>query len=170
MSDDKYNFFENQYLSWKKYFVGEVDRFKSLFQWVEPPYHWILIARVNILQGKRKIFAYPYACVGGEEFSETRVQQMLKVPYTRIQLGWVRSSDLQTLGINDSGILKDGTPLKPVELDASLLLHRGGKSLDTIFSSLILDGEQWVDQGDKYYCINSHFRFLTHWGINYNSA
>lgn len=159
-------FLDEQYVAWKRHMIGDLTAFEAVHCWIEPPYRWVLSARAKETRGIGRAYAHPYASVGGEEFSVAQLQDMLKQPYVRIASGWVRNRDLCTLGMDENACMQDGTPLKPLRLDAELLLHRGGKKIDTVFSDMRLDGEPWRDQGDKHSCARDHLDFLIHWGIN----
>lgn len=163
---DAAQFLDEKYIAWKNHMIGDLEAFEAVHCWIEPPYQWVLIARAKELRGIGRAYAHPYACIGGEEFSVEQMQDMLKQPYVRIASGWVRNQDLLSLGINENALMEDGTPMKPIRLDADLLLHRGGRKIDSPFSSMRLDGAAWREQGDKHGCANDHLDFLLHWGIN----
>ncbi len=159
-------FLDGFYPKWKRYISGDLSGFEAMHRWVEPPYRWLLIARAKQKRGIGRASAHPYARIGDEEFTVEQLREMLQQPYARIAAGWVRRRDLQTLGMDESGMMPDGKPLRPINLDAELLLHRGGKRLDALFSEMRMDGASWRDSGDKHSCVNDHLAFLLHWGIN----
>ena len=163
---DAARFLDERYNAWKGHMIGDLAAFEAVHRWIIPPYQWVLIARAKELHGIGRAYAHPYASIGGEEFSVEQLQEMLKQPYVRIASGWVRNRDLLSLGMDENALMEDGTPMKPIRLDADLLLHRGGRKIDAPFSAMRLDGEPWRDQGDKHSCVRDHLDFLLHWGIN----
>lgn len=163
---DAARFLDERYTAWRSHMIGDLTAFEAVHRWIEPPYRWVLIARAKELRGIGRAYAHPYASIGGEEFSVEQMQDMLKQPYVRIASGWVRNRDLLSLRMDENAIMEDGTALKPIRLDADLLLHGGGRKIDTPFSAMRLDGANWCDQGNKHSCANNHLDFLLHWGVN----
>ena len=160
------SFLDNEYKDWKKWFTTYFSEFEKIHSWIEPPFAWELCARSKISRGVGKAYAYPVACIGKNKLEVEDLKKALCVSYTRLQDGWVRKEDLLTLGMNEDGYRSDGSEIKPIRLDAQMLLHGGGRKLDSIWSALVCEGAEWVNEGDKHTCARKHLEYLLHWGIN----
>lgn len=160
------SFLDEQYNAWKKWFSTIPSGFEKMHSWIEPPYTWELIARSKLTRGIGKAYAYPIACIGENRLSIEDLKNALRNPYARLHGGWVRKGDFLTLGMNEDGYRPDGTEVKPIRLDASLLLHNGGSKLGSFWSAMECEGAEWIDNGDKHTCARKHLGYLLHWGIN----
>lgn len=160
------SFLDREYPALKKWFSTIPPEFEGMQSWIEPPYTWELCARSKLTRGVGKAYAHPVACIGGNRLSIEDLKAALRNPYARLQGGWVRKEDLLTLGMNEHGYRPDGTEVKPIRLDASLLLHNGGNRLGPYWSAMECEGTEWVDRGDKHTCARKHLGYLLHWGIN----
>ena len=160
------SFLDGKYIAWKKWFSVIPAEFERMPSWIEPPYTWELVAQSKLTRGVGKAYAYPMACIGGNKLSVEDLKNALLNPYTRLREGWVRKDDLLTLGMNEDGYRPDGTEVKPIRLDASLLLHNGGRKLGSFWSAMEYEGAEWITHGDKHTCARKHLGYLMHWGIN----
>lgn len=160
------SFLDRKYTAWEKWFSAIPSEFEKIHSWIEPPYTWKLVARSKLIRGVGKAYAYPIACIGENKLSLEELKMAMRNPYARLHGGWVRKDDLLTLGMNEDGYRPDGTEVKPVRLNAALLLHNGGSKLGSFWSAMERDGAEWVASGGKHICAGKHLRYLLHWGIN----
>ncbi len=159
-------FLVKHYPALKQWFSSDLRSFEAVHQWVEPPYHWELVARSELNGMIGEAFAHPVACIGDDRFSPTELQEMLQLPYARISTGWVRKEHLLTLGMNEDGKLTSGMSLAPIPLQPKQLLYRGGQELGPYWTAMTCEGAPWAEIGNKHAVAQKHLEYLLHWGVN----
>ena len=159
-------FLDRWYDPWKPWIRGEREVFEKTHGWIRPPYAWILAVRAREKRGVGKPYASPVACVGRERLTVQEVLEAREREYTRFKSGWVRRSDLETLGLDEAGAAIGRTDAKPFRLDTETFIHRGGRKLDGLWRGMTVEGAPWAEGGNKHACAAAHLRFLIHWGVN----
>lgn len=160
------SFLDKKYKPWKKWITGKTEEFESIHCWIEKPFYWILSAKSDLRNGVGKSVAEAVACIGKERVTVQKLKDAQEQAYFHFPSGWVRATDLYTLGLNLTDLSISGAPSRlPLQLTAQQIVCRGDSQLNTLWRGMVVNGPELSVSIDKHRNAQTLLRYLIHWGL-----